>query len=308
MRRTAVDRAAGAVRRPGPSSRASAAVAFVAIALLAAGCATPSPEVAASEAPTSATPGSPTPSDGAEQLPSGAAETTLSEVLDHVHGLVVVDDGTLRAGTHTGVVAVTGTGSVSRIGTSRDDLMGMTGVPGTDLLATSGHPGAGSSLPNPVGLVLSDDAGLTWSAISLTGEVDFHALATDGTLLVGYGGGGRVLKSTDGGATFAPGGSLAPAALAINPAGVWATTADGLQRSTDRGSTFEVVDDAPVLVLIASGPDGSLWGVDTAGVAWRSLDGNSWEERAVVGPVEALAVAEHATAYAMTATALFTLT
>ena len=103
MRQTAVPGAAGAPRARGFVARANATVAFVAIAVLAAGCASPSPEGDASPAPTSATPASPAPA-GAEQIPSGVAETTLSEVLDHVHGLVVVGDGTLRAGTHTGVV------------------------------------------------------------------------------------------------------------------------------------------------------------------------------------------------------------
>jgi hypothetical protein len=186
--------------------------------------------------------------------------------------------------------------------------MGMTGVPGTDTLASSGHPGVGSDFPNPVGLILSDDGGLTWSAASLTGQVDFHALATDGTVVVGYGGGTGVLVSTDGGQSFTTGAAIAPVALAITPAGVWATTTDGVQHSVDGGQSFTVVETAPLLVHVAAGSDGSLWGVDTEGVAWRSPDGATWARRATVGPVEALAVSDHTTAYAMTATSLHVLT
>lgn len=234
-------------------------------------------------------------------------EVSLAEPLDHVHGLLVTREDALVAGTHTGVVAIAADGAVSRVGDSRDDLMGMTGVPGTGVLASSGHPGVGSSLPNPVGLIRSDDSGLTWTSVALTGEVDFHALATDGAVVVGYGGGPGVLVSTDAGSTFTPGAAIAPAALAIASGHVWATTADGVQHSTDNGRTFTVVDGAPFLLLVASGPDGSLWGVDTDGIAWRSTDGTSWERRGAVGPVEALAVADHATAYAATATTLFIL-
>ena len=295
--------AAASSRRAHRALRASAPAALVAaVVLTVSACTSQAP---ADGSATSVAPSSPAPSD---EAPAGVTQTALSAPLDHVHGLLVSGDGTLLAGTHTGVVAVTTGGDVSRVGSSRDDLMGMTGIPGSDRLASSGHPGAGSAFPNPVGLIVSDDGGLTWSAVSLTGRVDFHTLATDGTLVVGYGGGSRVLVSTDGGATFTSGGAVAPAALAITPGSVWATTADGLQRSTDDGDTFTVVDGAPVLVLVAVGPDASLWGVDTQGVAWRSADGTTWERRATVGPVEALAVAEHATAYALTATTLYELT
>ena len=295
------------VRRAGSPSSAIAGLVAV-VALTAAAC-TAQPAEPTTASPTSEAPSQPPASgDAPEPAPAGVDQIALSEPLDHVHGLLVAGDGTLRVGTHTGLAAVTTDGTVSRVGTSRDDLMGMTGVPGTDRLASSGHPGAGSALPNPVGLIASDDGGLSWSAVSLTGEVDFHALATDGTVVVGYGGGSRVLTSTDGGETFTPGAAIAPAALAITPGHVWATTADGPQHSTDNGQTFAVVEGAPLLVLIAAGADASLWGVDTEGVAWRSSDGTTWERRATVGPVDALTVADHATAYAMTATTLLALT
>ncbi len=277
------------------------------VVVLAVSACTSQPEPA-SPSPTSAVAATPPASGDAAAVPAGVDETALSEPLDHVHGLLVTGEGTLLAGTHTGAVAVTTDGTVSRVGSSRDDLMGMTGIPGTDTLASSGHPGVGSDFPNPVGLILSDDGGLTWSAASLTGQVDFHALAADGTVVVGYGGGDGVLVSSDGGQSFTAGAAITPAALAITPGHVWASTADGVQHSVDGGQSFSVVETAPLLVLVAAGPDGSLWGVDTDGVAWRSPDGATWEQRASVGPVEALAVTDEATAYAMTATTLYALT
>jgi hypothetical protein len=69
-----------------------------------------------------------------------------------------------------------------------------------------------------------------------------------------------------------------------------------------------VVEDAPVLRLLAAGSDASLWGVDLDGYAWRSKDGETWERRGAVGQVDAIGVSDHATAYAITAKQLHVLT
>jgi hypothetical protein len=250
-------------------------------------------------------PGAPEPSAG---VAADVRSVPLDPGIDHAHGLIVASDRTLLAGTHSGVVAIAPDGRVTRVGSTADDLMGMTGIPGTDRLVSSGHPGPGSDLPNPVGLIVSDDGGVTWTSVSLTGLVDFHALATDGTNVVGFDGRAGLLVSADGGATFEPGAPIAPAALAVTPAGVWATTADGVQHSGDGHGPFTAVDGAPFLVLIAAGSDGSLWGIDTDGVAWRSPDGTEWERRAAVGPADALAVESFDRAYAVTAEVLHALT
>lgn len=241
------------------------------------------------------------PPPAAESIPVGGA-------LHHVHGIVVVDDDSLLLGTHTGVVSLSTDGTMAPVGEGKDDHMGMSGVPGTDRLVSSGHPGVGSRLPNPLGFMTSDDGGATWTPVSLTGEVDFHALATDGALVVGYDGRAGLLTSDDGGATFTPGASIAPAALAIRDGAVYATTAQGVQRSTDGGRTFSVVPDAPLLVLLASGRDGSLWGVDVDGFAWRSVAGEGWARRAKVGPAEALGAHDAETAYAVRGSELLRLT
>lgn len=231
----------------------------------------------------------------------------LTPALDHLHGLHLGADGTILAGTHTGLVTLGIDGRTSRVGTSDDDFMGLTGVPGTDRLFASGHPGPSSSAPNPLGLIDSADGGRTWTPKSLAGEVDFHALATDGTVLVGFDGTTGLLVSTDAGATWSAGAPLAAAALAVTDDGVWAATADGLQHSTDGARTFTAVPEAPTLVLLSAAGDGSLWGVDTEGVAWRSHTGRTWEQKAVVGPVEALLAVDADTAYAATAHDLYAL-
>lgn len=232
----------------------------------------------------------------------------LADPIEHAHGLVVPGDGTVLVGTHTGVVTVGRDGSTARVGTVDDDLMGMTGVPGTSRLISSGHPGPGSDMPDPLGLMSSSDGGLSWVSQSLAGEIDFHALATDGELIAGFDGVRGIRLSHDGGKTWTDGAVIAAAALAMTPAAMWATTEDGLQRSTDGGQTFSVVPDAPVLRILAAGADGSLWGVDLEGYAWRSKDGSSWTRRAAVGQVEAIGVADYANAYAITAEQLLILT
>ena len=101
---------------------------------------------------------------------------------------------------------------------------------------------------------------------------------------------------------------MSPLALAMVGDEVWATTPQGLQHSSDRGSTFEVLADAPLLWQVAAGPDGSLWGVDVDGLAWRSVDGDTWEPHLPVPPVEAIAVADESTAYGLAGAFLVRLT
>ncbi|WP_038170264.1 F510_1955 family glycosylhydrolase [Tomitella biformata] len=244
---------------------------------------------------------------GSASAHSASAQVALDPPLDHLHGLHLDADGTVLAGTHTGMFEVEMSGRTTKIGDSDDDFMGLAGVPGTNDLFASGHPGASSTAPNPLGLTASTDGGRTWETRSLLGEVDFHALATDGELLIGFDGVTGLIVSADAGTTWTPGAAMGAAALAATDGGVWAATADGLQHSADAGLTFAAVPGAPVLVRISAAADGSLWGIDTSGVAWRSKTGETWEQRDVVGPVEAVLAVDFNTAYAATAKTLYTL-
>ncbi|MXP21229.1 exo-alpha-sialidase [Gordonia sp. HNM0687] len=229
----------------------------------------------------------------------GVSRVALSPRLDHVHGLHIDADGTILAGTHSGVWAVNSDGNATKVGSSDDDLMGFSGASGTDTLVTSGHPGPSSEAPNPLGLRRSNDGGRTWMDQSLGGEVDFHALATDGAYVIGFDGTTGLRVSVDGGLSWSPGAALAAASLTIGPGGVWALTTAGVQRSIDDGSSFEVVGGAPDLMLLA-GTREALWGIDGDGNAWRSHDGDTWEKRSFVGSAEALTADGFATAYAAT--------
>jgi hypothetical protein len=229
----------------------------------------------------------------------------LSKSIDHVHGLVATSQGKVVAGTHSGAMSVSEDGSVSAAGEQSDDLMGMSGETDTDHLVSSGHPGANSQLPNPVGLINSSDAGKEWSPVSLQGEIDFHALAVSGKDVIGFGG-AALMISSDGGKSWSEGATTQVAALAYSGGNVLATTQAGLQISKDGGKKFTVVENAPVLALISAGTGTAMLGLDTSGAAWRSADsGTTWEKAGHVGEVQAIAAFDDNVGYAISENELF---
>lgn len=280
---------------PRRSVRGRAGIVLAVMVLVLAACSTTSP------------PPVPTVQEPASGAFPSVPAVALTPPFDHVHGLHVDAQGTVLAGTHTGLFAIDTAGRTARVGESDDDFMGLTGVAGSEHLFASGHPGASSSMPNPLGLIESVDGGQSWTLKSLTGEVDFHALATDGEVVVGFDGRTGLLVSTNAGADWSAGAAVAAAALAVTDTGMWAVTRDGLVHSADAGRTFTTVAGAPRLVLLSAGKDGSLWGVDTAGATWRSRTGQGWEQRSTTGRVEALVAVDYDGAYAATTQQLFML-
>jgi len=221
----------------------------------------------------------------------------LSTPLDHVHAAVPVDGG-LLVGTHTGVVRVdVVSGAVTPVGTSRDDFMGLAGS--SELLVASGHPGEGSTLPDPVGLLRSTDAAETWSTVSLTGEIDFHALAVDGDRIAGSATTGDVLYSEDAGATWTAIAQMEATSLAWFDGRLW--IADGVALSSwAPGEAAPVDAGGGAAVLIAAVSDSSrLWALVADGTLVTSTDGVSWEEAGGVSSAGALAASTEA-AYVVT--------
>jgi uncharacterized protein (DUF305 family) len=221
----------------------------------------------------------------------------LSAPLDHVHAAVPVDGG-LLVGTHTGVVRVdVVSGAVTPVGTSRDDFMGLAGS--SELLVASGHPGEGSTLPDPVGLLRSTDAAETWSTVSLTGEIDFHALAVDGDRIAGSATTGDVLYSEDAGATWTAIAQMEATSLAWFDGRLW--IADGVALSSwAPGAAAPVDAGGGAAVLTAAVSDSSrLWALLADGTLVTSTDGVSWEEAGGVSSAGALAASPEA-AYVVT--------
>lgn len=92
-----------------------------------------------------------------------------------LHGLSYSADGTkLVAAVHDGLREFSN-GKWSVPDVEKNDYMGYS--PTKDGFYSSGHPGPGSKLENPLGIVKSIDNGKTIDIVDLHGEVDFHALS-----------------------------------------------------------------------------------------------------------------------------------
>lgn len=273
---------------------------LVAVALGTAACASapaePGPVAApaASSAPAPSTPTSAAPAQTvgpvvpATSAPAVAPGPQALPATSHVHAVARdASTGQTLVATHEGLY-VLGAGEPRRVGPVID-FMGFSVVGPKHYLA-SGHPGPGTDLPQPVGLIETRDGGQTWTVLSGGGESDYHALSAGGGRVVGFDGS---LRSSADGRTWVPGDlSAEPRALAASPDGrvVLATTADGLMRSTDGGVRWSAVPGAPLLFLVQWAGGGSVAGLDTDGFVQLSRDGGTtWQRSGVeAGAVQAI--------------------
>lgn len=178
---------------------------------------------------------------------SGDAEPVVAaddEGPQHIHGLGVDPaDETLYIATHTGLwQAREREQRVRRVGDSYRDVMGFT-VVGPNRFLGSGHPDAREDLPPLLGLTASDDAGRSWTPVSLQGKADFHVLRFANGRVYGVDStSGQIMRSADRGRswqTLAPPGPVIDLALdQHDPNRVIASTEQGLLRSTDGGRTW----------------------------------------------------------------------
>ncbi|GHD05231.1 F510_1955 family glycosylhydrolase [Zhihengliuella salsuginis] len=252
------------------------------LALLLSACApAEEPATPADGSPATASPSAPPASDAAGD---GTAENGPAD-FGHIHGLHPDGDELLIA-SHHGLFAA-GLDGVGADGLMPDgsgpesrgpliDLMGFTA--GDGALYASGHPGAGTDLPNPVGLLRSDDGGATWEPLSRTGQSDFHALTAASGAVVGFDG---ALVRTEDGENWESVEGPDAFALAGHPEGeaVLATTQDGIWRSEDAGKSWTEPSGGPLLQYIAFGdadtavgiaPDGAIHVSGDAGASWEA--------------------------------------
>jgi len=204
----------------------------------------------------------------------------------HVHGLGVDPaDGSLFIATHTGLFrAGPNEARARRVGRSYQDTMGFT-VVGPNRFLGSGHPDASGDLPPFLGLIASRDAGKTWDAIALQGEVDFHVLEANGRRIYGYGSDWetrqpRFLTSENGGRSWqplqAPGSLISLAISPDDPRALVASSETGVFRSDDAGRSWAKVD-APAAGFVVWISDGLiLVGLDGRVLRATDLTGGSW--------------------------------
>ena len=160
------------------------------------------------------------------------------------------------------------------------DVMGLAADDG--LLYASGHPGPTQSLPDPLGVLVSNDGGRTWNPELLTGEVDFHLLRVAGDTMVGVAANyGAVMASTDRGETWSRLAIPTLTSLSLNPAqpNEILLVADGLlQVSTDTGQTFST----------APAPEGIFLEEWTASTAFVASSSTLYKSSTYAGPFVAL--------------------
>ena len=172
---------------------------------------------------------------------SGGIQKTFSDV-SHIHDLKAFN-GELFLGTHEGLFKFVSGNKMAMVGTSAFDVMSL--AMGESSFFASGHPSADQEFPNPMGLIKSDDFGVTWESVSLLGEVDFHSLEVLGSHIYGVNSSnGELLLSKNSGTNWSNLGKIPHSDLAINPsnsAEILLITENGLIHSTNFGSSFKNV-------------------------------------------------------------------
>ncbi|QNE76382.1 exo-alpha-sialidase [Streptomyces finlayi] len=212
----------------------------------------------------------------------------------HVHGLGIDPaDQRLYVASHDGLFTTGKGGTAVRVGDSEDDFMGFT-VVGAKTFLASGHPAPDATAGQANhGLIESTDAGKTWKPRSLGGEADFHALELAQGAIYGYDSTSALLRVSKDGATWDDRARIQALDIAVSPGDpdtVLATTADGLAKSTDGGTTF-AAGRQPAMAFVSWATPDALYGLDDWGGLHRSNDeGTTWHKTGTVpgGQAQAL--------------------
>ena len=199
----------------------------------------------------------------------------------HIHGLGFSADGQqLIVPAHTGL-RVFAADKWQRPDVPANDYMGYAAT--SDGFYSSGHPGSGSGLVNPIGLVKSADGGKTLTKLGFEGESDFHLMgvgyqnhavyvlnqAQNAKLTIG------LFYSLDDGRTWQQGAmrgvSGQPLQIAVHPTKadtVVLANEQGLFLSTDYGNVFAPIGASGPVSAAAFSSDGArlFFGLNTLSV------------------------------------------
>jgi photosystem II stability/assembly factor-like uncharacterized protein len=212
-------------------------------------------------------------------VPGAEASGESIGTLAHIHVVRAFGDQIIL-GTHEGLYQYLSEKSVKRINPERFDVMGLA-VSSKGLLA-SGHPGPGSKLKEPVGLLFTPQQGGKWKEVSLAGIVDFHTLETVGSEIYGAdSGSGELMYSANGGKSWSKRGANTFMDIAPNPnrkASVMVIKNGKLHQSSDALKTVieiktpfvvESIDWNKDSLVATSGKD--LYQSKNSGKSWKKL-------------------------------------
>lgn len=194
---------------------------------------------------------------------SAAQNAVSPEKLEHVHSVATDGEGFFLA-SHHGLYTWTGTSWELR--GEEFDVMGLAINDG--VFFASGHPGPSQDLPNPLGLLLSNNEGKTWTSHSLSGQVDFHFLRVSGDTMVGIAADfNPVLVSTDGGTNWLTLVTPIFTDLDMNPkvASEMLLVSDGvLSISTDAATSFSPIPSPNDILFVDWSDNGVYLASDSA--------------------------------------------
>lgn len=232
--------------------------------------------------------GTPQSAGNQSSTPAGGAAAEQPTPMLHVHGIARHPlTGDLLVASHQGLFQKVD-GKLARIGPAID-LMGFT-IDDDGTLYASGHPAPGTDLPQPVGLITSQDTGRTWQVASLGGRSDFHALTVGPDGVIGFDG---TLRHTSDNTTWTTQDIPSPPrVLAASPTSgkLLATTSAGLLMSQDQGATWSSLDPPQTAVLVAWADEETIVTSSAAGRLATSRDaGQTWTlHPRSIGQAEAL--------------------
>jgi photosystem II stability/assembly factor-like uncharacterized protein len=217
---------------------------------------------------------------GATSSGNRSAAAIQTEEVVHLHGIGRNPaDGAVYLATHAGLVRLTPDGFEVIAGRFQD-TMGFA-IAGADEFLGSGHPDLREDAPSHLGLIRSEDRGMTWSSVSLSGEADFHAIVlAHGRVFAADSLSGRLLVSSDGGASWDERGEVALAALAVDPDDperlVGADYEGALFESEDGGESW-TRSDGPTTVALLWHSRLGLLAASGDGIVSSRDDGGSWQ-------------------------------
>lgn len=225
---------------------------------------------------------------------AGCSREEKPESLAHIHGLSYSNDGKeVWIPAHYGII-VYREGNWSYAPGDNHDYMGFSMA--DDGFYSSGHPAPQSDLPNPLGIVKSNDNGKTIETLALGGVEDFHGLAVGyrtHSLFVFNSKPNNLMSapgfysSTDEGKTWnsaaMKGVSGQPTVMAVHPEEpntVSIGTNEGVFVSQDLGNNFEKLTLEGDVSALSYDVEGSLI-VGTVDGKLQKQTGEQWTEIAI---------------------------